>query len=118
LTEREIAYHHRLEIWAERWAIMTKWVLYGVYRLGSEAAALRHANITRYMPSAGFVRYPLAHKFAVEADSEEEALKAGHSEWSERILPKLGKTKLLRAIEDAEQGDYDPARWRVTTASR
>jgi len=97
---------------------MAQWLLYGVYRLGSEAAALRHANITRYMPSAGFVRYPLARKFAVEADSEEEALRLGGSEWSERILPKLGKTKMFRAIEDAEQGDYDPARWRVTVASR
>jgi hypothetical protein len=97
---------------------MTKWMLYGVYRFGSAAAALRHANITRYMPSAGFVRYPLAHKFAIEADSEEEALRLGRSEWLERILPKLGRTKMFKAIEEAEQGAYDPARWRVTMSLR
>jgi hypothetical protein len=97
---------------------MAKWVLYGVYKLGSEAAALRHIAITRYMPSAGFVRYPLAHKFAVEADNEEAALRLGRREWSDRILPKLGGTKMFKAIEEAEQGDYDPARWRVTIAAR
>jgi hypothetical protein len=97
---------------------MAKWTLYGVYRLGSEAASQRHIAITRYMPSAGFVRYPLAHKFAVEAESAEEALRLGRSEWSDRILPKLGRTKMFKAIEDAEQGNYDPARWRVTMASR
>src|SRR5260370_34389146 len=95
---------------------MAQGLLYGVYRLGSEAAALRHADITRYMPSAGPARYPLAHKFTVEAESEEEALRLGRSEWSERLLPKPGKNKMFMAIEDAQRGEYDPARWRVTGA--
>ena len=91
----------------------SKWVLFGVYRLGSKEAERRHAAITRYMPGRGQVRYPLSHKFTIEADSEAEALELGAREWFGTVLPRLRSSRLLQVIELAEQGDYSPSRWRI-----
>jgi hypothetical protein len=90
-----------------------KWVLFGVYRLGSKEAERRHEAITRHMPGRGQVRYPLSHKFTIEAESEAEALAAGEREWFGKVLPRLRTSRMLQVIEEAEQGDYSPARWRV-----